>query len=86
MQNIHVYKSGVLTINCLNSSAERANLDTTPKRIDYAQVQIEFKAVYKTFGPGTVTELGGGYITVAFGEVEKKFLSPAAFKQGFLNM
>lgn len=55
-----------------------------PKEIDYSQVKVNSKVVHKAFGPGTVTELGGGYITVAFGDVEKKFLFPAAFKQGFL--
>ena len=37
------------------------------------------------FGTGKVIELGGGYVTVSFGQGEKRFLFPNVFESGFLK-
>ena len=37
------------------------------------------------FGTGKVIELSGGYVTVSFGQGEKRFLFPNAFESGFLK-
>ncbi len=41
--------------------------------------------VHAKFGTGKVVELSGGYVTVSFGQGEKRFLFPNAFESGFLK-
>jgi len=41
---------------------------------------------HKTYGTGVVKSLPNGYIVVDFNGVEKKFLFPGAFKDGFLSI
>ena len=38
------------------------------------------------FVTGKVIELSGGYVTVGFGQGEKRFLFPNAFESGFLKV
>lgn len=54
------------------------------KTVDYSAVKVGSTLFHKAFGTGTVTELQGGYMKVAFEEVEKKFIFPNAILQGFL--
>ena len=53
--------------------------------VDVSNVKIGSIIHHKTFGDGTVSELKNGYITVKFGNGEKRFMFPSAFESGFLS-
>ena len=57
-----------------------------PPPIDCSGGKVGSPLSHKAFGRGTVTRLEGGYVTVAFPDVEKKFLFPNAILQGFLTI
>ena len=57
-----------------------------PPPIDCSGVRAGSPLFHKAFGRGTVTRLEGGYVTVAFPDMEKKFLFPNAILQGFLTI
>ena len=57
-----------------------------PPPIDCSSVRAGSPLFHKAFGRGTVTRLEGGYVTVAFPDMEKKFLFPNAILQGFLTI
>lgn len=53
---------------------------------DESTVKVGTKVFHKAFGHGTVETFGNGRLTVAFGDVVKPFMFPAAFLQGFLKV
>jgi len=53
---------------------------------DESSVKVGAKVFHKAFGHGTVETFGNGRLTVAFGDVVKPFMFPAAFLQGFLKV
>ena len=53
---------------------------------DEASVKVGVKVFHKAFSHGTVETFGNGRLTVAFGDVVKPFMFPAAFLQGFLKV
>ena len=53
---------------------------------DESSVKVGVKVFHKAFGHGTVETFGNGRLTVAFGDVVKPFMFPAAFLQGFLKV
>ena len=56
--------------------------------VDVSDIGIGSVVRHKAFGPGRVTEMGGGYITVCFYEFDdriKEFSFPGAFADGFLE-
>ena len=60
---------------------------TAPKpAFDENSVQVGAKVIHKAFGPGIVKTLGNGRMTVAFSDIEKPFIFPSAFLQGFLKL
>lgn len=59
---------------------------TPPPQADYSCVRPSTAVRHKAFGSGTVKAIKDGRITVAFDAVEKVFLFPAAFLQGFLSV
>lgn len=56
-------------------------------KIDCSGVKVGSTLTHKTFGPGTVTQMDSGYMTVSFpGGGEKRFLFPGAIEDGFLRI
>lgn len=55
-----------------------------PQCVDYSHVRPGTTVRHKAFGKGLVKEIKDGRVSVAFDAVEKVFLFPAAFLQGFL--
>ena len=74
--------------------ASAAHVDTNkPKPIappkpsfDESSIKVGAIVFHKAFGLGTIETFGNGRLTVAFGDVVKTFMSPAAFLQGFLKI
>jgi hypothetical protein len=59
----------------------------TPKpAFDESSVSVGTKVFHKAFGHGVVKTLSNNRMTVAFDDVEKPFVYPAAFLQGFLKI
>ena len=54
--------------------------------VDTSGVAIGVTVQHKAFGAGKVIELGGGLITVAFEQGQKRFEFPSAFENGFLKV
>ena len=52
--------------------------------VDTSSVVVGATVQHKAFGAGKVIELGGGLITVAFEQGQKRFEFPSAFENGFL--
>ena len=52
---------------------------------DETSVSVGTKVFHKAFGHGVVKTLSNNRMTVAFADVEKPFVFPAAFLQGFLK-
>ena len=53
---------------------------------DESSVNVGTKVFHKAFGHGVVQTFGNGRLSVAFGDVVKPFMYPAAFLQGFLKI
>jgi hypothetical protein len=53
--------------------------------VDTSNVAVGVTVQHKAFGIGKVIELGGGLITVAFEQGQKRFEFPSAFENGFLQ-
>ncbi len=53
--------------------------------VDTSGVAVGVTVQHKGFGAGKVIELGGGLITVAFEQGQKRFEFPSAFENGFLT-
>ena len=53
---------------------------------DESSVKVGTKVFHKAFGHGVVETFGDGRLTVAFGDVVKPFVFPAAFLQKFLKV
>lgn len=68
---------------------QRKPVTSVPKaEVDVSDIGIGSVVRHKAFGPGRVTEIGGGYITVCFYEFDdriKDFSFPGAFADGFLE-
>jgi hypothetical protein len=54
--------------------------------VDTSGVTVGATVQHKAFGAGKVIELGGGLITVAFDQGQKRFEFPSAFENGFLTI
>ena len=54
--------------------------------VDTSGVAVGVTVQHKAFGAGKVIELGGGLITVAFEQGQKRFEFPGAFENGFLKV
>jgi hypothetical protein len=54
--------------------------------VDTSGVAVGVTVKHKAFGAGKVIELGGGLITVAFEQGQKRFEFPSAFENGFLKV
>ena len=54
--------------------------------VDTSNVAVGVMVQHKAFGTGKVIELGGGLITVAFEQGQKRFEFPGAFENGFLKV
>ena len=54
--------------------------------VDTSGVAVGGIVEHKAFGAGKVIELGGGLITVAFEQGQKRFEFPSAFENGFLKV
>jgi len=54
--------------------------------VDTSGVAVGVTLQHKAFGAGKVLELGGGLITVAFEQGQKRFEFPSAFENGFLKV
>lgn len=54
--------------------------------LDLSAVQVGATVSHKAFGNGTVISLDNSHIKVAFGDMQKTFLYPDAFIQGFLKI
>lgn len=52
--------------------------------VDTSNIAVGVTVQHKAFGSGKVIELGGGLITVAFEQGQKRFEFPSAFENGFL--
>lgn len=57
-----------------------------PPKFDDTKVTVGVNVTHKAFGKGTITSRNGKMLTIAFAEVEKKFVTPDAFLQGFLKI
>ncbi len=55
-------------------------------KVDTSSVAVGVTVQHKIFGAGKVIELGGGLITVAFEQGQKRFEFPNAFEKGFLQV
>jgi hypothetical protein len=55
-------------------------------KVDTSDVAVGATLQHKIFGAGKVIELGGGMITVAFEQGQKRFEFPNAFENGFLTL
>lgn len=55
-------------------------------KVDVSKIKVGVKLKHKAFGIGTVTAIQPDMVTVRFGNVEKKFLLPAAIVQGYLTL
>lgn len=67
------------------SASEPVQKVEKPK-VNTSRVAVGVTVQHKTFGPGKVIELDGGYITVAFEQGQKLFVFPDAFENGFLKI
>ncbi len=54
--------------------------------VDTSNVIVGGTVQHKIFGAGKVIEIGGGLITVAFDQGQKRFEFPGAFENGFLRV
>ena len=54
-------------------------------KVDVSGIAVGSMVFHAKFGNGKVIELGGGYLTVHFGQGEKRFQFPFAFDAGFLK-
>lgn len=54
--------------------------------LDLSAVQVGATVSHKAFGNGTVISLDNSHIKVVFGDLQKTFLYPDAFIQGFLKI
>lgn len=54
--------------------------------VDTSGVVVGVTLQHKIFGSGKVIEIGGGLITVAFEQGQKRFEFPGAFENGFLKI
>lgn len=57
-----------------------------PAKVDVSKIKVGVKVKHKAFGVGTVAAIQPDMVTVRFGNVEKKFLLPAAIVQGYLML
>ena len=57
-----------------------------PVKVDVSKIKVGVKVKHKAFGVGTVAAIQPDMVTVRFGNVEKKFLLPAAIVQGYLSL
>ena len=57
-----------------------------PVKVDVSKIKVGVKVKHKAFGVGTVAAIQPDMVTVRFGNVEKKFLLPAAIVQGYLTV
>lgn len=57
-----------------------------PVKVDISKIKVGVKVKHKAFGVGTVAAIQPDMVTVRFGNVEKKFLLPAAIVQGYLSL
>lgn len=73
-----------VTVGTEFSIAEKPADLKQPPEIDVSSIKIGSAVRHKKFGLGKVSNLSGGYITVAFKQGEKRFIFPSAFKNGFL--
>ena len=53
-------------------------------QVDLSAVKVGVRVKHKAFGEGTVTSIYNGSIKVEFNGLEKQFIYPASFEQGFL--
>jgi hypothetical protein len=54
--------------------------------VDTSGIAVGVTVQHKAFGAGKVIELGGGLVTVAFEQGQKRFEFPSAFENGFLKV
>ena len=66
-----------------SAQASPAPAQEKPK-VDASDVKLDSSVTHKAFGDGTVVAIKDGKIIVSFGKVEKTFMFPQAFEQGFL--
>ncbi|MCZ2145132.1 MAG: hypothetical protein LC103_03740 [Anaerolineales bacterium] len=64
---------------------EPVNKEVKPT-VDTSNVIVGGTVQHKIFGAGKVIEIGGGLITVAFDQGQKRFEFPGAFENGFLRV
>ena len=65
--------------------APNVSATPAPNEPDISRLGVGSKVTHKAFGIGVVKSIGGGYMTVDFGGIDKPFLFPAAILQGFLK-
>ena len=53
---------------------------------DDSRIHVGTKVFHKAFGYGIIKTLNGSRLTVVFGDMEKPFVFPGAFLQGFLKI
>lgn len=63
-----------------------AQASTTEAIFDVNSITVGMTVLHKAFGSGTVKCIDRRIITVTFGGVDKKFVFPGAFLQGFLSV
>ncbi len=73
-----------------DNQATRYTQQTEPEKktvvLDLSAVQVGATVSHKAFGNGTVISLDNSHIKVTFGDLQKTFLYPDAFIQGFLKV
>ena len=78
--NIELAGLEVSLVNCMNREKMLKQV------LDSAKREYDFILLDKAFGVGTVAAIQPDMVTVRFGNVEKKFLLPAAIVQGYLSL
>ena len=61
-------------------------VETAHPEFDESAIQAGTKVFHKGFGSGIVETAGNKRLTVSFGDIEKTFMFPDAFLQGFLKV
>lgn len=77
-------KTAMLQAQIERDEKEIAELETSRDALQGSNV-IGMRVRHRTFGDGTITGQNDKVISVLFASVEKRFVMPAAFVDGFLS-
>jgi molybdopterin-guanine dinucleotide biosynthesis protein len=86
-EKVNVIKNASSAVVAKPQTPYNANKPLEEKRkLDLPAMKAGTAVKHKAFGDGVVVEIDNGRMIVAFGKVEKMFLFPSSFENGFLRI